>query len=233
VSGSLVSCIVPVFNGERYLGQTLESVFAQTYRPLELIVVDDGSTDRTPDVIAGYARRLRWVPQPNAGPAAARNSGLRESFGTFVAFLDQDDRWHPAKLARQMARFAARPELDVSVAHVASFWDTESGGENPRSPDQPRGGTVPGYVTGALLARRAVFERVGSFDVGLTYCDSLDWFIRAAERGVIVELLPDVLLYHRVHHGNLSRHGRESRAECLRILKRTLDRRRSTAATSR
>lgn len=128
----LISCIVPVFNGERYLWEALESIFAQTYRPIEVLVVDDGSTDGTGAVAASYGSRLRYLWQPNAGPAAARNRGLEAARGEFVAFLDADDLWHPEKLARQMARFAARPGLDGSVAHVQMQWEAEVACEGER-----------------------------------------------------------------------------------------------------
>src|SRR5688572_13312922 len=99
----LISCVVPVFNGERYLSETLESIFAQSYRPLEVIVADDGSTDRTPDTVAGYGDRIRYLKQENAGASAARNLGLEAARGEFIAFLDADDLWHAEKLQRQMA----------------------------------------------------------------------------------------------------------------------------------
>ena len=118
----LISCIVPAYNGERYLGQTIDSILGQTYRPIEVIVVDDGSTDRTADVAAGYGAPVRLISQPNAGPAAARNTGIEAARGVFLAFLDSDDLWHEEKLERQMQRFAARPELDYCVTHIRNFW---------------------------------------------------------------------------------------------------------------
>ncbi|MGB7951879.1 MAG: glycosyltransferase family A protein, partial [Candidatus Binatia bacterium] len=90
----LISCIVPVFNSEKYLGEALDSIFAQSYRPLEVIIVDDGSTDGTSAVAAGYQDRVRLLKQSNQGPGATRNYGVRASQGGFVAFLDPDDLWH-------------------------------------------------------------------------------------------------------------------------------------------
>src|SRR5262249_2428536 len=107
----LISCIVPVFNGERYLREALDSILAQTYQPLELIVLDDGSTDGTAALVAGYGERIRYLWQANAGEAGARNRGLSIAQGEFVAFLDADDLWHPEKLRRQLARLHDRPEL--------------------------------------------------------------------------------------------------------------------------
>ena len=96
---NLISCIVPVFNGERYLAEALDSILAQTWRPLEVIVVDDGSTDGTAHIAAGYGAEVSYIHQANAGPAAARNRGLDAARGEFIAFLDADDLWHKDKLS--------------------------------------------------------------------------------------------------------------------------------------
>src|SRR5690349_1953676 len=121
----LISCIIPVFNGERYLAEAIESILKQSYRPLEIIISDDGSADRTAAVANGFSDHVRYIWQPNAGQAAARNTGLASSHGEFVAFLDADDLWHREKLERQMGRFRARPELDYCLAHVQNFWIPE------------------------------------------------------------------------------------------------------------
>jgi glycosyltransferase involved in cell wall biosynthesis len=227
----LVSCILPVYNGAPHLRDAVDSILAQDHRELEVIAIDDGSGDESAQMLAAYGSALTVVTQPNAGPAAARNRGLALARGAFVAFLDQDDRWHPHKLSRQLAHLARDRRLDVSVAHVESFWAAATGTPpEPRVADQPRSGVVPGYVTGAMLARRRVFDRVGGFSQDCRYVDSLDWFARAAECGAVVALLPDVLLYHRVHAGNLSRHGHDSRAECLRVVRAALERRRAAGS---
>jgi glycosyltransferase involved in cell wall biosynthesis len=97
-----LSCIVPVYNSEAYLGQALDSILAQTLLPAEIIIIDDGSTDATPMIAAKYARHVSYIRQENQGPAGARNAGLRVAGGEFLAFLDADDTWHPEKLERQM-----------------------------------------------------------------------------------------------------------------------------------
>jgi glycosyltransferase involved in cell wall biosynthesis len=229
MTSPLVSCIVPTYNGEAYLDEALESIRAQTYQRLEVIVADDGSTDRTLEVAARYGPGLRVIAQANAGPAAARNLGLRAASGPFVAFLDQDDLWHPEKLTWQMARFEARPELDVSVAYVQRFWAAELPEQERKFRDHRVAAALPGYITGTLLARRRVFDVVGPFDADVRFADSMEWFLRARERGVISELLPDVLLRHRMHGRNLSQaEANGSRDEFLRVLKLSLDRKRAS-----
>jgi glycosyltransferase involved in cell wall biosynthesis len=224
---SLISCIVPVFNGERYLSETLDSIVAQTHRPLEIVVVNDGSTDDTASVAANYREEMRYLWQPRAGPAAARNRGLRAAQGEFIAFLDADDLWHPKKLERQLVRFEARPELDYCVTHCQNFWVPELKHEQEKFRDHRVSKPLPGYVTQSLFARRKLFETVGPFNAALKHGDSTEWFLRATEHKAIGELLPDVLLYRRLHQNNRSRLAATvSRDEFLKIVKTSLDRRR-------
>ena len=233
MNGPLISCIVPAFNGERYLRQTLDSILAQGYQHIEIIVADDGSTDGTAAVAATYGSQVHYVWQPNKGPAAARNLGLDAARGDFVAFLDQDDLWHPDKLTRQFALFESRPQIDACVTHVRLFWDEALRLEEERFRGHRLMSELPGYITGTLLARRRLFDTVGPFDADLRYGDAMGWFLRVAEHGAIVELLPDVLLYHRMHRSNLSRReAKNSRDEFLHILKASLDRKRRRAIPS-
>lgn len=223
-----VSCIVPVYNGARWIREALESIREQTHRPIEVIVADDGSTDATREIVAAYEGEVRLVTQATAGPPATRNLGLRAAGGDLIAFLDADDLWHREKLARQVSRLRARPEVGVSVTHIQNFWIPELHEEELRFREDPRSGALPGYVTMTLLARRAVFEAVGPFDESLWHTDAGDWFLRAERAGVVIELLPEVLAYHRMHDRNLSRRlGADSRREFVRLVKRSLDQRRS------
>lgn len=229
----LISCIVPVFNAEHYLGEALESILNQTYRPLEIIVVDDGSTDGTAAIVASYPDQVRYLFQPNAGVAAACNLGVRASRGEFVAFLAADDLWHPEKLALQMFQFQDRPELDLCVTHMQNFWIPELRAEEEQFRNHRLAQPWPGYLPQALLARRAVFETVGLFDTALRYEDAKDWFLRAAERGTVMELLPDVLVYRRLHRANISREKAiAGPVELLQIVKASLNRRRRPGVAS-
>lgn len=224
---ALISCIVPVFNGERYLQKTLHSVLEQTYAPLELIVSDDGSTDRTRAIVDGYRERVRYLHQPNSGHAAARNLGVNAAEGEFVSFLDADDLWHRAKLERQMARFQARPTLDACVTFVQNFWSPELAPRDSALRRSRLSQPVPGYRSVTLLARRALFDTVGRFNPALRHGNDTDWFLRAVEQSAVIELLPEVLVYRRLHDSNRSRLlAATSRREYLRIVKASLDRRR-------
>ena len=228
----LISCIVPVFNGERYVTEALDSILAQTYRPVEIIVADDGSTDGTAAVVAKYGQQVRYVWQPNAGPGAARNLGLSMAQGEFVAFLDADDVWHPEKLTRQMTRFQARPELEMCVTHMQNFWIPELYEEAARFQHHRLSQALPGYLTQTLLVRRTLFDKVGLFNAAFRHVHDSEWFVRATAQGVVTELLPDVLVYRRLHHTNRSRRlAAASRDEYLQLVKASIDhRRRSEAA---
>ena len=227
MSSPLVSCIVPVFDGERYLAETLDSILGQTHSPLELIVVDDGSTDGTRAITEGYGDRIRYEFQENAGPAAAYNTALGMVQGEFIAFLGADDLWHPEKTERQLACFTTRPELDLCVAHLQNFWIPELKEEEEHYRGHRLAQPMPGYTSATLLARRSLFESIGNFDATLQHGHDFDWFLRAAEHGAVMELLPDVLLQRRMHHSNRSRRlADNSRKAFLGILKASLDRRR-------
>ena len=234
---SLISCIVPVFNGENYLAEALESILAQTYRPIEVIVVDDGSTDGTAGLAARYGDRIRYVRQNNGGAPTARNLGLSVAVGEFVAFLDSDDLWHPEKLQRQMACFEARADLDLCVTHLQRFWVPQLEAEQKRFQHHRYSEVLPGYVTQTLLARRTLFDSVGCFDTSRRVGDPMDWFLRAGEKGAVMELLPDLLVYQRMHENNLSvelstrRMTPSMENAILHVVKASLDRRRSQDKT--
>jgi len=233
VNRFLISCIVPVFNGERYLRETLDSILAQTYRSIEVIVADDGSTDDTARVVESYGQTIRYIKQDNAGASAARNLGLSAARGEFVAFLDADDLWHPEKLARQMAFFDACPGLGLSVTYQQNFWIPQLIREEEHYRDHKLSKAMPGYHSGTLLARSTVFATIGQFDPALPHADKTEWFLRALEKGIVIKVVPEILMYRRLHESNLSRTaGAESREEYLKLLKITLDRRRQNKASA-
>lgn len=220
----LVSCVVPVFNGERFLSEALDSIIVQSYQPLEVVVVDDGSTDGTPQVLASYEARIRRLWQPRQGPGAARTRGILSARGQLIAFLDADDLWHPEKLERQMAQFGRRPRLDLCLSYVQNFWMPELQDEAERYRGHRVSQPLPGYSPVAMLARRQVFDAVGFFSPRLRHVHDTEWFLRAREYGAVIEMLPDVLVYRRFHKANRSRLlATASRDEYLDLVKASLD----------
>ena len=220
VEPELVSCIVPAYNVQDYVGEAIGSILAQTYDPIEVLVIDDGSTDATATVARDFGDRIRVVSQPSSGPAATRNRGLNSTSGEFVAFLDGDDLWHADKLSRQMARFHSRADLQCCVAHVRNFWSAGHELEADYYEGHPHMQPFPGWASGTLVAHRSAFDRVGVFDPNLWFVDAQDWFQRARKQGVVMELLPDVLLFRRLHGTNITRRrNNDSRREWLSFVR--------------
>ena len=199
MSDDLVSVVIPVWNGARFLDATLASVFEQDYRPIEVIVVDDGSTDETPAVLARWPEVI-VVRQANAGVAVARNTGIGRARGAFVALQDADDLWAPDKLSLQIAHLAAHPEHGFVAALVQSF--LEPGVERPAWVSDVQLGEARVGGMGNLLVRAEVFARVGLFDARDP--TDIDWSMRAQEAGVAAGVVAKVLLFRRVHDDNLS-----------------------------
>ena len=227
VTPPLISCVVPVFNGERFLTEALESIFAQTYRPIEVLVVDDGSTDGTADVLARFADRIEVIRQENAGPAASRNRGLAAATGAFVAFQDADDIWLPEKLELQMECLAAQPEAALCTCLIQNFWVPELSGEAEQlratEHARPRVASWQG-----VLAKREVFGEVGNMDSEIPQNDAREWMHRARTMGVGIAHVDKVLVQRRVHPDNWSRHRGKLEPELvLRLAERALARRRA------
>ena len=223
-----VSIVLPTYNGSRYLRESIQSCLDQEFQDWELVIVDDASTDGTVAVANSYRNQVRLLSLSIAcGPPATRNQGLAITQGEFVAFLDADDLWHPEKLVTQAERFQRRPELDFCVSYVQMFWTETLHEEKVRYEQCPRVQPVPGYATTALLAKRSTFDRMGSFNENYWYVHATDWFLRAIEEGLVMEVLPQVLTYHRMHESNLARReNAANRDEFLNVMKASLDRRR-------
>jgi glycosyltransferase involved in cell wall biosynthesis len=220
-----VSVIVPVYNREDYLGEALRSALGQDYRPFEIVVVDDGSNDATAAVARSFPEVV-YVYQPNQGVAAARNSGIGASRGDFIAFLDSDDTWPAQKLSRQIGYHLRHEHIGYSVTHFQNV--LEPGFERPAwlRPELLQG-DHPGLGTGTLVARRAVFQRVGLFNPLYRIGEDADWLFRAKDAAVPMAIIPEVLLFRRVHRDNLSGQTALVAANLLRTVKDSFQRRRA------
>lgn len=221
----LVSVIIPVHNGGRHLLATLESVFAQTYRAFEVIVVDDGSVDDS-GVIAQSFSDVRYIRQTNQGVAAARNNGIAAARGEFFAFLDQDDLWTPDKLKLQIGYLLNNPEVGYTLTQQRFFLDP--GAVLPAWFRKELFDSVhTGWVLGTLVVRRNVFEKVGNFVTGYSAANDSDWFFRAKAAGILMAVVPELLLLKRVHEANDSRRATAILSELRKVVKSSLDRQRS------
>jgi glycosyltransferase involved in cell wall biosynthesis len=219
-----ISAIIPVYNCERYVADAIESVFAQTRPVDELIVVDDGSVDGTPEVLRTFEGRIRLLRQANAGTAAALNAGLSVAGGDIFTFLDADDLWTPGKTRLQADVLAADASIEVVFGAIQQF----------RSPDVHRqlqgdrlfGPPQPGIVKIAAMLRRSAFERVGAFDAS-TLVDFVDWYTRAAAVGLRSHMLDATVALRRIHDQNIGLRARTVQyQDSLAALKNLLDRRR-------
>ena len=216
---NLVSCILPVFNGAPFLSEAIESILQQRHAPLDVIVIDDGSTDGSAAIAARYPA-VRLVRQANAGLAAARNAGLAAARGAFVAFLDADDLWLPGKLARQMQAMAADAGLDLCFGMLRHMTLADSGAVID---SEPR----PGRVVTTMLARRHAFDRVGLFDTNRRMRADQEWLLRAREAVLTEIMLDDVVLHRRIHGANRTiTHDHLLAEEFLAITRGALERRR-------
>ena len=222
----LVSVIVPVYNGAQYLRAALESVFAQTYQPFEVIVVDDGSADESGEIAQSF-HDVNYIPQANQGVAAARNHGIEAARGEFLAFLDQDDLWTPEKLKLQIAYFLAHSELGYTLTHQQFFIDP--GATLPawfRKELFPA--AHPGWIPGTLVIRRAAFEKVGNFATGYSAASDSDWFFRAKAAGIPMAVVPETLLMKRIHGSNESGNAKDVLSELRKVVKNSIDRQRGS-----
>jgi glycosyltransferase involved in cell wall biosynthesis len=219
----LVSVVVPVHDGERFLGDALKSALAQDHPRVEVVVVDDGSSDRSADIAGAFPVRL--LRQENQGVAAARNAGIEASGGQLVAFLDQDDVWLPTKLSRQVAALGARPEADFVLTRMEMA--LEPGVPRPEWVEQEwLEEDQPGVVPSALLARRHVFDQIGAFDTSYRYGCDADWLARAKDAGVAWTTVDEALVRYRIHEGNGNYDRDGVRRELFRVLRASVARQR-------
>jgi len=225
--------MIGVYNGAPYLAQAVDSAIAQSYRPIELIVVDDGSDDTTADVARGYGDALTYAYQPNRGNGAARNMAVTLATGDFFAFLDSDDRFVGEKLLKQHQVLTADGQVDMVFGHVREFVSPELSEEERASVRAPAPGPAPWTAPNLMLIRRTSFERVGPFSEQVRVGVTVDWFARAQEAGLRSVMLDDVVLERRLHLNNNGLRERESRNQYLHVLKAALDRRRSADSTRR
>lgn len=205
-----VSVILPVLNGAAYIADALQSVLAQVVPELQVIVVDDGSTDGTAAVAQNF-QKVTYIYQPNQGPAAARNRGLEEATGDFVAFIDADDLWAVNRLPRQLAYLQAMPtqqlvQWQLQYLHcVDEQW-------------QPYAAPFFAMSLTTALFRREVFQQVGLLDTSLPYCEDVDWFFRAQHLGIAMPQQAVVAVYYRRHTNNLTNHTEQVRRYTLQVV---------------
>ena len=209
----LASVIIPAYNVDKYLAEALDSVLAQSYPHFEVVIVNDGSTDRTLEIAQEYAAkndRIQVVSQANQGVSAARNHGIRVTTGKLLAFLDGDDRWHPNKLSAHINHFHEVKNLSMSFAKVAFITsdgsDTKQRSNSKLTNLNPEDFYVenPVVTPSNVVVRRSIIDSVGHFEAKLKGSEDQELFFRVVWSGAIAEGLDQVLTEYRIVENSAS-----------------------------
>ena len=221
----LISVIVPVYNGEKFIQGAIDNILSQNYPAIEIIIVDDGSTDNSKIIIDELKVDVRYFRQLNYGPASARNWAIKDASGEYVAFLDVDDLWPENNLKLLLKEMENDPDLEVVRGHAQLFKFDENGDkEYLGNPDE----AFSNYI-GAGLYRKSAFSKVGLFDPELIFGEDEDWYKRAKEIKIKVKRLDEVTLLVQRHGGNMTEGKSMVELNMLKVFKKSLDRERSAA----
>ncbi|MFH2013294.1 MAG: glycosyltransferase [Pseudomonadota bacterium] len=200
-----ISVIIPTYNRANFIEEAIESVLSQSYKDFELIVVDDGSTDETGKLVQRYGERIFYIYQNKKGVSHARNTGIKNSSGEYIAFLDSDDKWLPDKLATQMDFFTHNP--DALICHTEEIWFRNNARVNPMKKHRKYSGMIFDKVlplciispSSVMLRREIFFDKIGFFDENLPACEDYDLWLRIAAR-YPVSLIETPLIIKRGGH---------------------------------
>ena len=205
-----VSVIVPTYNREHFLQKCIESVLSQSFKDFELIVVDDGSTDKTEDILKRYEDKLHYIKQEQKGPSSARNTGMQYSSGEWICFLDSDDLWLPGKLATQMKFFAENQ--DIKVCYTEEIWYRKNKRVNPAKKHQKYSGWIYQKMLplciispSSVMIHHSVLKLIGTFDEELPACEDYELWLRIGA-GYPIYLLQEQLIIKRNGHSGQQSH---------------------------
>ncbi|GAK58176.1 glycosyl transferase family protein [Candidatus Vecturithrix granuli] len=205
----LVSVIIPTYNRAAWLKEAIDSVLSQSAQAIELIIVDDGSTDQTHELVAGYGDQIHYLYQDNQGVSSARNLGIRSSHGQYTALLDSDDLWLPDKLARQIAIMEQQP--DLQLCHTEEIWIRRGVRVNPKKKHQKYGGYIFPYCLplcvispSSVMIRRSLFDNVGYFDETLPACEDYDLWLRITKTYPVHFIETPLIMKRGGHEDQLS-----------------------------
>lgn len=210
MSEESVTTIIPVYNGEKYIIETIQSILNQTVTPQELIIINDGSTDQTVELVNQVIEKyntpvnVKLFSQANQGVGTALKKGIELSNSIFLTFMDADNLWDRKKLERQLDYLEKHPEIDMVFGMAKQFISPElSAGESAKMvcPTEP----MKGLIAGAMCIRKSRYYVLGEFDPNISLCPFIDWFSRASLQGINYHCLEEVVLYRRLHTSNVSR----------------------------
>ncbi len=220
-----VSVVMPVFNTEKYVAEAIESVLNQTFKDIDLICIDDGSSDRSAEIIKSFGDRVHLLQnEKNSGIGRSRNRGMVAAQGNYIAFIDADDIWKSDKLEKQIDQFEQDSSLAVCFTMMQCFLSPELPEEIKKirfCPSEP----TAGYIAGTVMVTREVMERVGAFNEQLRIGEFIDWYTKAQDAGFKSIKLDDVLYLRRIHETNTGVNERPSRLDYLKVARSVLTRR--------
>lgn len=217
----LVSGIMPAYNAEQFIAESLESALAQDYSPFELIVADDGSDDRTAEIVRSFPA-VTLVQQQHGGRAAACNTAIQAAAGVFITAFDADDLWPPNRISLQAGYLLGHPEVGCVLGRQE--WINPP----PWLGRDAVFGDLDGIPIGSAMFRREILETLSNFDATFRHSEDMDLLVRARERGVKIEILPEVIWYRRFHGSQMTANG-PAVPPLLRSLREKLARERQTA----
>ncbi|AWV99994.1 glycosyltransferase family 2 protein [Arcticibacterium luteifluviistationis] len=213
----LLSVIIPVYNSPLYIEEALKSVIKNIPLESEILVIDDGSTDQTPEVLKNFDYNISILFKENGGPSSARNWGIKHSKGKYISFLDADDIWPNDKISRQLNHLESNPESDLIWGRTLPF------GINIQE-EKP----VFSAYLGAGLFRKSAFDKVGNFDEQLLFGEDIDWYLRAKEARLLLNIENEIGLHYRLHQNNSTNNISLRNTYTIKLLKKKLDRRNAT-----
>ncbi len=221
----LISVIIPVFNAEKYLKESIESVLGQTYKNIEVICLNDGSTDNSLQTLKSFKDLITLVDyKENCGSAVRRNEGMKLANGEFIAFLDADDVWEKEKLNLQIEQFKNIPDLDISFSLMQCFLSPELPEKIKKMrycPPNPMAGQIPGTA----VFRKKLLEKTGYFDTKFKNSEFTDWTAKAKEGKLNIITMEKVLLLRRIHETNTTVIDRKnSQNDYLRMVRESIQR---------
>lgn len=226
-----ITVIIPAHQAEKYLQETIESTLAQTAKPLEILVVDDGSTDKTNQIASGYNEVTLITHQTNRGLSNTLNTGIAKASQPWIAFLDADDLWLEDKLRKQWEQLQA-PSVDkensMVFTHIEQFISPELSPDEQVSLNEEHR-IMKGIFKGTLLLHKKVLEKVGLFDPELAIGDFVDWYARSKENNIAEIMIPEVLARRRIHQSNMGQTLMNKRSDFAKIMLNSIRRRKQRA----
>jgi len=231
INNPLVSVVIPVYNGEQFIAECLESVYNQTYRPLEIIIVDDGSNDNSIDVMNQIPIEKKIIQQKNGDVSRARNVGVNNATGEFVAFMDQDDIWLPQKVEQQVQIFRQNLNVDLVFTDLIKLFPN---GKQHHAKDKHK---IALFLTdenlfatlsrknvlmpSAVMIRKSSFIAAGSFDESFKTCGDYELWLRMAALGMKFRYVPEPLILYRYHEKCSSKQTKTMFYDRLHAVKKT------------